>query len=157
MEMIEKRPDKPWNWTGVGNNPNLTMEMIEKHSDKPWNWFNVSQNPNLTMEMIEKHSNKPWNWFNVSQNPNLTMEMIEKHPKKPWNWACISFNKFSFHPHLLMKKNRWRKISKRRKSLMDELNHVFDMPPNCSDIGIFKKGGFGFHETWRDIIINDNK
>jgi hypothetical protein len=68
--------------------------MIQKHQEKPWKWSSISQNRNVTMEMIEKHPEKPWNWQNISENPNLTMEIIEKHPEKPWDWEFISSNKF---------------------------------------------------------------
>ena len=44
MEIIEKYPDKQWNWKGISRNPNLTMEMIEKNPDKPWDWQLISQN-----------------------------------------------------------------------------------------------------------------
>jgi hypothetical protein len=30
------------------------MEVIEKYPDKPWDWGRISRNPNITMEMIEK-------------------------------------------------------------------------------------------------------
>ena len=32
-------------------NPNLTMEMINAHLDKPWNWSWISSNPNITMKI----------------------------------------------------------------------------------------------------------
>ena len=92
MSLIEKHPEKPWNWNGISRNPNITMEFIEKHPEKPWNWYNISSNPNLTMEFIEKHPEKPWNWNSISYNPNLTMEFIEKHPEKAWNWEGIEEN-----------------------------------------------------------------
>jgi hypothetical protein len=45
MGMIEKYPDKPWDWVGgISQNDNLTMEMIEKYPDKPWNWDCISRN-----------------------------------------------------------------------------------------------------------------
>lgn len=31
-------------------NPNVTMEMIEARPEKPWDWSWISQNPNITME-----------------------------------------------------------------------------------------------------------
>ena len=43
---------------------NIVMEklikLIEKYPNKPWNWYRISHNSNLTIEMIEKlkHSNK---------------------------------------------------------------------------------------------------
>ena len=63
------------------------MEMIEKYPDKPWDWgwCGLSDNPNITMEIIEKNLNKPWNWYYISQNPNITMKMIENSPEKPWD------------------------------------------------------------------------
>ena len=76
-------------WDQISQNPNITMEIIEKYPDKPWNWICISYNPNMTMEIIERYPNKPWNWQNISQNPNITMEMIEKYPDKPWNWNWI--------------------------------------------------------------------
>ena len=51
--MIEKYPDKPWDWIWISYNPNITMEFVEKYPDKPWNWYRLSQNPNITMEIIE--------------------------------------------------------------------------------------------------------
>ena len=61
---------------GVSMNPNITMEIIEKYPEKPWNWDWISCNPNITMEIIEKHPEKPWNLSHVqiSCNPNITME-----------------------------------------------------------------------------------
>ena len=93
MEMIERYPDKPWCWSGISNNPNITMEIIDKYPDKPWNWSGISSNPNLTMDIIEKYPNKPLHWYCwISRNPNLTMEIIEKYPDKPWDWDRISSN-----------------------------------------------------------------
>ena len=43
-------------------NPNITMEIIEKYPDKPWDWNWISRNPNITIEFIEKYLDKPWNW-----------------------------------------------------------------------------------------------
>jgi hypothetical protein len=92
MEVIEKYPDKPWNWQWMSENTNITMEMIDKYSDKPWNWVSISRNPNLTMEFIEKYPDKPWDWYNISVNSNITIEMINKYPDKPWVWTEILCN-----------------------------------------------------------------
>ena len=39
-KLIEKYPNKPWNWGkwGLSKNPSITLEFIEKHIDKPWDW-----------------------------------------------------------------------------------------------------------------------
>jgi len=51
--MIEKYPDKPWNWEYISYNPNITMEIIEKYPEKPWVWWGISQNPNITIEIVD--------------------------------------------------------------------------------------------------------
>ena len=87
-EFVLKYSDKlDWDW--ISGNPNINMDIIEKYPEKPWNWFNISRNPNITMEFIEKQSDRPWNWGWISENPNITMEFIEKYPDKPWDWVSI--------------------------------------------------------------------
>ncbi len=49
--IVEKYPNKPWDWRGISWNPNITMEVIEKYPDKPWKWYGISRNSNITMEM----------------------------------------------------------------------------------------------------------
>ena len=34
MKLIEKYPDKEWEWEFISSNINLTIEMIEKYPDK---------------------------------------------------------------------------------------------------------------------------
>ena len=59
------------------SNPNITMEIVEKYPDKPWDWYGISRNPNITMEFVEKYPDKPWNWCGLSYNPNITMELLK--------------------------------------------------------------------------------
>ena len=51
---------------GFSYNPNITMEIVEKYPDKPWNWYRISCNPNITMEIVEKYPDKPWDWYGLS-------------------------------------------------------------------------------------------
>ena len=44
---------------------NILMYLLEKYPEKPWDWSGISSNPNVTMEMIEKCPNKRWNWYNI--------------------------------------------------------------------------------------------
>ena len=36
--------------------------LIQKYPEKPWNWFWISHNPNITWEHILINPEKPWNW-----------------------------------------------------------------------------------------------
>ena len=79
---------------------NILEKLIEKYPNKPWNWgeHGLSSNPSITPEFIEKHIDKPWNWgeFGLSKNPSITLKFIEKHIDKDWEWGedGLSSNKF---------------------------------------------------------------
>ena len=98
--LLEKYPDKDWNWGHISKIPNLTLELIEKYPDKPWSFgqFGISRNPNLTLEWIEKYPDKDWYWgyYGISHNPNLTLELIEKYINKI-DFNVLSKNKFTYH------------------------------------------------------------
>ena len=89
------------------------MEIIEKHPEKPWNWSWISHNPNITMEIIEKHPEKPWDWNGISRNPNITMEFIEKHLDKI-KFGYLSENKFTFENIRIKKKEGYILLEKER-------------------------------------------
>ena len=46
----------------VESKSNVTFDIVEKHPDKPWNWSGLSRNPNVTFDVVEKHPDKPWDW-----------------------------------------------------------------------------------------------
>ena len=78
LKLIEKYPDKPWEWgyAGISNNPNLTIEIIEKYPSKPWDWTEISSSQNITMEILEKYPDKDWDFQAISYNPNLTIDFL---------------------------------------------------------------------------------
>ena len=70
------------------------FQYVLDHPEKPWDWLGISENPNVTMEDIISNPEKPWDWLGVSVNPNITMEFIISHPDKPWDWGgCITKSK----------------------------------------------------------------
>ena len=77
-------------WSGLSNNPNITMRNVLDHPDKTWDWYWLSSNPNITMRDVLDHPDKPWDWSGLSRKPNLTMCEVLKHPDKPWNWYLLS-------------------------------------------------------------------
>ena len=99
LYLLEKYPEKPWDWLEISRNPNITMEDIERHPEKPWDWYYISNNPNITMEMIEKYPEKPWSRWGISINPNITIKFIEKNMDKI-NFEKLSWNKFTYQNRL---------------------------------------------------------
>ena len=75
-------------WIGLREKIQLTectplWRLIQKYPDKPWNWGYISRNPNLTIKMIKKFPDKPWNWDWISRNIfNYKRQQIEKRLKE---------------------------------------------------------------------------
>jgi hypothetical protein len=44
----------------MSSNSNITMDIIEKYPNKNFDWTKVSNNSNITMYIIEKYPDKKW-------------------------------------------------------------------------------------------------
>jgi len=88
---------------------NLLLYLIEKYPNKQWDWKGISWNPNITMEIIEKYPNKPWSWYWISRNSNITMEFIEKNVNKI-NFEELSRNRFIYHNKSVKKRERYKNL-----------------------------------------------
>ena len=75
---------------------NHLLTLLQKYPNKPWNWCNLSANPNITIDIVEKYSDK-WNWYWLSLNPNITFDIVDKYLDKPWSWDNLSVNKYIKH------------------------------------------------------------
>ena len=89
MDIIDKYPDKNWDWGsyGLSSNPNITMEIM-KICDKIGIGI-ISDNLNITMEMVNKYPDKDWDWSRLSSHDKLTMEIVEKYIDKPWDFKNV--------------------------------------------------------------------
>ena len=38
MKIIKENLDKPWDWSEISCNPNVTWTLRKDNPDKPWNW-----------------------------------------------------------------------------------------------------------------------
>src|SRR4051812_45453863 len=69
----------------------ITMEgnelekLLQKFPEKPWDWKWLSANPNITFDYVRKHPEKPWDWEWLSGNPNITFDIVLAYPDKPWS------------------------------------------------------------------------
>ena len=120
------------------------MEYIERHPEKPWIWYGVSRNPNITMEFIESHPEKTWNWEGVSMNPNLTKEFVQSQYHRNWDWMYMSNNTFEIN---------WKRVlSQERIELIHDIVDKGYIPPDYSDIPVFKRGGRLFWEHFLEVL-----
>ena len=117
-KLLQRFPDKSWNWIRLSANPNITMKDVLAYPDKPWSWAWLSTNSSITMRDVLANPDKPWSWLQLSKNPNITMRDVLAYPDKPWNWGWLSGNKFLYHPSLqsaAIKKLIIVRVNRRRK------------------------------------------
>lgn len=110
--------DKTKNWDfgidGLSTNPKLTHEIIEKYPDREWDytsininfllwkppirkskiWKDLSCNPNITTEFILAHLDKPWNFDagGLSNNPNITPNFISNNCARHWSYGVCGLS-----------------------------------------------------------------
>jgi hypothetical protein len=100
LTLLKLYPNKPWSWSSVRNNPNITLKIIESNPDLPWSGKYKKQ---------KKSSRKG---FVISSiNPNLTWEMVVTQKNIVWNWAVLSENLFRKSPDYRNIKNKNRLFS----------------------------------------------
>jgi hypothetical protein len=126
MDIVEANPDKPWNWSGLSSNPNITMDIVEANPDKPWDWSGLSLNLNITMDIVKTNPDKPWNWDCLSFNPNITMDIVEANPYKPWSWNWLSLQIFTKDKELFELIVKYQKFIHER--LLEEFVKVYMHP-----------------------------
>ena len=86
---------------------NILQYLLEKYPNKPWDWDSISENPNITMDIIEKYHDKPWDWeYGISHNPNITIEFIEKYIDKI-QFEYLSDNDFTYENKQIKKKESY--------------------------------------------------
>lgn len=75
QNIVSRFPDKPWNWSLLSANPNISWDFIRNNPNLPWNWEKVCVNPNVTWEIVHAHAKMPngeeWNWNHLCENPNV--------------------------------------------------------------------------------------
>ena len=111
FKFIQDNPEKPWDWYGISENPNITMKIVLDNPDKPWNWDWISCNPNITWDIIKDNPKEYWNWYYISCNPNITWDIIRDNPDKPWDWVYISKNKLQKEKDLFFEEQRKRYLA----------------------------------------------
>ena len=91
---------------------NTIIKLLDKYPDKPWNWGRLSYNPNITINIIDRYPDKPWYWGGsvfgngLSKNPNITTSILDKFSDKPWEWSYygLSSNEFNYEKRIKFEK-----------------------------------------------------
>ena len=94
MKDVLNNPDKPWDWSRLSYNKDITMNDILNNPDKPWDWTELSYNPNITMEFIEKNIDKI-DFFllssNIFRDENSYLELLNKIMLPELNLIIIEY------------------------------------------------------------------
>lgn len=88
--IVQRYHDKPWRWSELSKNPNITIDFVLAYLNKPWDWFELSKN--IRIDVVAKNPNLPWSWIGLSCNSTITIQFLIAHMNKPWNWCKVSSN-----------------------------------------------------------------
>ena len=69
--LLEKYPDKPWEWYWISRNPNITMGFIEDHID------------NIDFTSLSENKFTYQNRLNIRKYAMCTLEKVDN--KLPWD------------------------------------------------------------------------
>ena len=72
------------------------IDIVNKFPDKYWNWNNLSCNSSITFDDVLSNPDKPWNWYFLSSNSNITFDHVLECPHQPWNWEVFSSKVIKF-------------------------------------------------------------
>ena len=75
---------------------NITY-LINKYPDKQWDWYQLSRNPNITIQDILSRPDKQWDWACLSRYANITIKDVLNNPDKPWNWSFYQLIKIKIN------------------------------------------------------------
>ena len=132
-KLIEKYPNRGWNWYWIYRNPNVSLSFIEnfsKNCDRIQGY--CYHNPNIIRDIpdvyrdyniIINNPNINWNWQDISVNPNLTLEFIENNLDKIY-FEYLSENLFSYDPFFQSSVYRKRTANERCSIFKEELIKV---------------------------------
>lgn len=113
LELIDKLPDKPWQYDMMSLIPSLRIqdvvarfdpswwvgltkhikgEHILQHPELRWDWHSISRSRFLDMSFVAAHPEFPWDWDEINGRQDLTMQFIQNHPDLPWMECWLSMN-----------------------------------------------------------------
>lgn len=104
--LIERYPDKEWNWGMLSKNPSITPYIIEKYiegdknrENKPWDWHAFETNPNITFEFMKKYKKIEWGrsdslYLNKGLSVNGLIDFILENGDEPTMWYYLSKHPF---------------------------------------------------------------
>ena len=78
LYLLEKYPEKPWNWSSISSNPNITTKFIKKNIDKI-NFTGLSYNKFTYQNRLNEQTYAFWILENTK---NRLPQMINRHIAK---------------------------------------------------------------------------
>ena len=85
-DIIRNNLDKPWDYTYLSDNPNISWEIVDEYKDLDWDYYSLLVNP-MTRSKEEFIRNKFQKWFTRSELKAELMAVVW-HPK--------NFEKFKY-------------------------------------------------------------
>jgi len=162
--LINKFPNKKWDWGQLSENPSIDMEFVEKYINKKWSYLYLSYNPNVNIEFVKKHIDEDWDWDVLSGNSGIKLKDIENNPEFDWHFKIMSFNpnlNIEFVKKHLDKEWNWEGISENSGIKLKDIENNPDLKWNWKGISRNQNVNIEFvkkhiDEAWDWDILSSN-
>ena len=90
-QLIEKFPNKNWDWISISNNNCINIIFIKKYYKKVnFDWKLLTINKNIYMEDIFENLDLPWDLNELYNSPNFDFKYVLQYNDFNWNWDCLT-------------------------------------------------------------------
>ncbi len=93
MSLIEKYPQKNWDWSMLSYDNNITLKFISEHIHFPWKFSSMTHREDLTIKFIRDHLHDN-NYWNRIYDKKFCIETILENIDLNWDWNEIFKDKY---------------------------------------------------------------
>jgi hypothetical protein len=104
FQYVLEHPEKPWSWSALSNNLNVTPELVAAYPDNPWHHelvqFKIDKSffgleiSEYSWDSVKDTDDENVDWYWVSIHPSLTWDIVKQNLHRPWDWSQLSRQSF---------------------------------------------------------------
>ena len=95
MDCILNKPDFPWDWNRLSQNPGIRLSDIQTHwNTLPWCLDGLSRHAEINWQFLMEHltpeNSEKWSWKDLSSAAGISIENILSRQDFNWDWSAVS-------------------------------------------------------------------
>ncbi len=100
--LVDKYPNKAWDWQSLSSNSKISFEFITNHPNKKWNPEAVSRNPSVTDAVFRANRSYRWSYRYLCTNPSVSFSLLKQYVIDEKAVQFVDWRAISCHPSVTM-------------------------------------------------------